>query len=358
MTAAPFPASGFEVAPRAPARFDRYLIGAKADAFLFGPGATLLVAGTVLALQAMGRGGAAAANTLATWLALAFVGPHYGATYRRAYSSFAIVRAHPWVTLVAPPLLLAAALVAVRYPTSIGLLYFAAYVGWSGYHYAGQSLGLAMLYPLRQGARLDGIEKRLIAAPLYLSWILSLVGLFGVRGPVRNPAYDSVRVAYHGTPVPVWALLVGLGVVVASFACVAVVAIRRARRGTPLPWLTYAVLSAHVLWFTVGLFDPFFGVRLVPVFHGLQYLGFTSWHATNGRQGPARWRSLAFYAVPTLLLGLALYPGSFRVLSGGHTHADYIAAAAVASFMNLHHFLLDGRIWRMRERKVVESMVA
>jgi hypothetical protein len=30
----------------------------------------------------------------------------------------------------------------------------------------------------------------------------------------------------------------------------------------------------------------------------------------------------------------------------------------VISFINLHHFLLDGRIWRLRERPVVQSMLA
>src|SRR5438093_1476534 len=83
-----------------------------------------------------------------------------------ADSPLAIVRAHPWVTLVAPPLLLAGAALAVRYPYGFGLAYFGAYVVGTGYHYSGQSLGLAQLYPLRQGAPLSVVEKRLIAAPL------------------------------------------------------------------------------------------------------------------------------------------------------------------------------------------------
>ena len=29
-----------------------------------------------------------------------------------------------------------------------------------------------------------------------------------------------------------------------------------------------------------------------------------------------------------------------------------MVSAAVASAINLHHFLLDGRIWRLRERRV------
>ena len=122
-----------------------------------------------------GVGAATAVASLSLVLNLVFVGPHYAATYQRAYSSLDIVRAHPWVTLAAPPLLATAAIAAVRHPSTVGLAYFGAYVVWSGYHYSGQSLGLLMLYPLRQGARLDVREKRLMSLPLYVSWLLSLI---------------------------------------------------------------------------------------------------------------------------------------------------------------------------------------
>jgi hypothetical protein len=335
----------------------RYLLGPRADAFLLGPGATLLVTGTLLGLQGRGEAAWVASTTAATWLAWIFVGPHYAATYRRAYASLDVVRAHPWVTLAAPPLLFGAALAALRDPHGFGLLYFAAYVIWAGYHYSGQSLGLAMLYPLRQGARLDLVEKRLLAAPLYLSWLLSLVGLLRLSGQARNPAYDLVRGAYTGPPLPAWVPPVGIAVLVASLACVAVAARRRARRGVPLPWPTYAVLSAQMLWFSIGLYQPFLNIRLVPVFHSLQYLAFTSWHAC--REGETSWWGrVAWYLIPTLLLGLVIYPGSFKFFNRGLRYQEMLVmSATVATFLNLHHFLLDGRVWRMRERPVAQSLM-
>src|SRR5262245_49644375 len=142
------PARALDGAPAldgdAPARRPPWLFGAAADAFFLGPGATLLIAPAVLALEHLGARAVASAITLA--LASICVGPHYAATYRRAYGSREILRAHPWVTLGAPPLLLGLGFLAVRHPDTLGLGYFAAYVGWSGYHYSGQSLGLAMIY--------------------------------------------------------------------------------------------------------------------------------------------------------------------------------------------------------------------
>jgi len=339
------------------ARFDRFILGPAADLFFFGPGATIVVAGVLLALPHLGAGAAGVAVTVTAALSFLLVGPHYAATYRRAYTSRAVVGAHPWVTLVAPPILLAAALLAVRHPTTIGLAYFGLYVGWSGYHYSGQSLGLAMLYPLRQGARLEPREKRLLSLPLYVSWILSLLGLFRLSSSARNPAYEAVRHAYLGPPLPDWAVALGLVVLAASLTGVWTVARARRARGTPLPWPTYAVLSAQIAWFTIGLYQPLFNILLVPMFHGLQYLGLTGWHASRepGAGGLARF---ARYLLVVLLLGLVVNPGLFMIFHGSDAGRALLSAAAVTSFVNLHHFLLDGRIWRLRERRVVQSMVA
>ena len=317
----------------------------------------MLVAAVLLTLNWVGGAAASLATSLTVALVLLFVGPHYAATYRRAYTSLQIIRAHPGVTLVAPIVLALGAIAAVRHPGSWGLGYFALYVVWSGYHYSGQSLGLAMLYPLRQGARLTPDEKRLISLPLYVSWILSVVGLFRLTIPPRSAAHDLVRHAYLGPPLPSWVPPLGLAVLAVSFIGVAVVARRRRARGIPLPWPTYAVLSAQVLWFTVGLYHPLFALMLAPVFHSLQYLGLTSWHACRAdRAGPRRF---AAYAISLVLLGLLINPGPEWLFVQGLTAGELlVVSAASTSFINLHHFLLDGRIWRLRERPVVQSMMA
>jgi hypothetical protein len=335
-----------------------HLIGPVADAFFLGPGATILVTAVLLTMRGLGPRAEGIAGAAALGLTWVFIGPHYAATIRRAYTSLAIVRAHPWVTLVAPPILLAGAVLAVRHPYGFGLAYFGAYVFGTGYHYSGQSLGLALLYPLRQGAPLSAAEKRLIAAPLYLSWILTLLALYGELQPGRNAAFAFVRGRYMGPPVPPWVLVIGLAMLAVTFVGVASVAVRRSRRGVPLPAAVYAVLSAQIIWFTLGLYNIFFNMMLVPVFHGIQYVAFTSWHAQRGA-AKERWRHLVFFFVPVALLGLAIYPGSFDFLTRGRPYLDlFFMTAAIATFLNLHHFLLDGRIWRTREPAVAKTMLA
>jgi hypothetical protein len=327
------------------------ILGAGWDFLFLGPGATLLVSAGYLALVATGRPGMAAA--FGTWLSLFVLGPHYAATYRRAYASADIVREHPIVTLVAPVALIAAAVLAVRSPHGFGPFYFLAYVAWSGYHYSGQSLGVTMLYPLRQRARLDVKEKRLLALPLYVSWIVSLLGLAQVGAAARNPAYEIVRDTFAPVWLPAWAVAALLLPLLASLAGVAVVARGRRLRGLPLPRACYGVIAAQLIWFGGGLFFPFFSVGLVPVFHSLQYLALTGWHYTRGERSRSLGAFAAYIGV-VLLLGLVINPGLliFCVPSGARAATG---AAAVISAINLHHFLLDGRIWRMREPRVARA---
>jgi hypothetical protein len=337
------------------ARFDRFLLGPVGDAFFFGPGATLLIGGALWLLPHLGAAAVGVATNLTIALSLLLVGPHYAATYRRAYTSRDVIREHPWVTLVAPAILIAAAVAAVRVPTPIGIAYFGLYVGWSGFHYSRQSLGIAMLYPLRQGARLDPREKRLIALPLYVSWILSILGMFRLAGSARNPAYEVVRRAYAGPALPGWALAGGLGALALSALGVLVVARGRRARGNPLPWPTYAVLAAQISWFTIALYHPLFNLTLVPMFHGLQYLALTSWHAAREPGAAGRGRFVR-YLVTVLVLGFAIKPLLFMTVTTPDATRALMTTAALITFVNLHHFLLDGRIWRLRERRVAQSM--
>jgi hypothetical protein len=324
------------------------------DFLLLGPGATLLVSAVFVALSIAGRSGWATA--FGTWLSLVVLGPHYAATYRRAYASADIVRTHPVVTLVAPVALIAAAALAVRSPHGFGPFYFLAYVAWSGYHYSGQSLGVTMLYPLRQRARLDVREKRLLALPLYVSWIVSLLGLAGVGAAARNPAYEIVRDTFAPGALPAWAVAALVLPLLASLTGVAVVARGRRLRGRPLPRACYGVIAAQLIWFGGGLFSPIFSIGLVPIFHSLQYLALTGWHHTRGEKTKSL-GSFAAYVLVVLILGLVINPGLLLMFVPSGAQAA-TGAAAVISAINLHHFLLDGRIWRMREAKVAKAFAA
>jgi hypothetical protein len=350
MAVASSPAHAVPASSTPPPAPDVAIYGRNVDLLLFGVGGTFLpLAVLTLALQSK-----AAAPALA--LALTVVGMHYAATYRRAYASWDIVRAHPYVTLVAPVVLAAAAGAALRWPRGIAPLYFLAYVLWSGYHYSRQSVGIAALYPLRQGSPLDAGEKRLLALPLYASWLLSLVAFLQPGAGGRSPAHTYVRASYPGLELGRWALIAAGAVLVASALALVRLARARARRDVPLPAESYVVLAAQVVWFVGGVFDLLFAALLVPVFHSVQYLALTSWHHAKSHPGGSRVRLLAVYGVTLLAVWLGLDHGS-RMLLATCGVDPTLAVATIATFVNLHHFLLDGRIWRLREQRVRESFL-
>jgi hypothetical protein len=212
-----------------------------------------------------------------------------------------------------------------------------------------------MLFPLRQKARLDAREKRLLALPLYGSWILSLLGLMRAGTDARNSAYSIVTATFAPGDLPTWALAALVVPLLASFAGLALVARQRRARGVPLPGLTIAVVVTQVIWFVGGLFHPFFNIVLVPVFHSLQYLALTSWHYTRADARNAQLGRFGLYVASVLLLGLVINPGLLVAFVGAPSPRAATIAAAVISAINLHHFLMDGRIWRMRERKVAQA---
>jgi hypothetical protein len=57
-----------------------------------------------------------------------------------------------------------------------------------------------------------------------------------------------------------------------------------------------------------------------------------------------------------LVLGFAIKPLLFMTVTTPDATRALMTTAALITFVNLHHFLLDGRIWRLRERRVAQSM--
>src|SRR6185369_4056563 len=90
--------------------------------------------------------------------------------------------------------------------------------------------------------------------------------------------------------------------------------------------------------------------------HALQYLWITSYYAV--RTGGAR-RHAAFL-VKSLLAGAAIWTIPALVFAPralGRLPYDAGLALLVASFVNLHHFVLDGAIWKLRDGRIAKILL-
>jgi tetratricopeptide (TPR) repeat protein len=293
--------------------------------------------------------------------------PHYGATLVRVYerrrdrSSYVLFSL--WATLA-----VIALFVAGLWLPAAGTFLITLYLTWSPWHYTGQNYGLAVMFLRRGGVPLDPGLKRWVYLSFLLSFVLVFVSMHTADHAARDvPAgYGSLGVGFQALGIPIGvAKPLGAGVFAAYLFALArcVWGFRRAPARVLLP---VALLSlSQILWFSLPFALQTFGVapRLdvlsfdfrthyfiwIAAAHSLQYLWVTAYYARqagNWRgQVPNYLRVFAAGAAAWTLPALAFGPHALGPLAFDHGLGILIAAA-----VNLHHFILDGAIWKLRGR--------
>jgi hypothetical protein len=244
------------------------------------------------------------------------------------------------------------------------------YLTWSPWHYTGQNYGIAVMFLRRGGVALDATTKRWI----YFSFLLSFALVFlhmhtdTVRANDLPIGYTGERGATFvplGIPLPS-AIRLGVPLTIGYVGALGMAAWRLLRLGS-LRALAPALLLAtsQLLWFSLPYslhmlgakpgFDPLdwkFRTHYftwIAVAHFLQYLWVTAYYA---RRSGSRGGSTGFYA-KALLAGAAPWTLPFLVVGPqalGPLSADAGLAFLVAASVNIHHFVLDGAIWKLKGR--------
>jgi len=360
-------------APAAPA--PRWLYGPWRD-LLFGCGLWYVAALGALAFV----GPALRAHQGPLWVSFAsllVLTPHYGATLLRVYEQREDRRAYALFAVHATVLLAVLFAVAVHVPL-VAAVVFTLYVSWSPWHYSGQNFGVASMMLRRRGIALEGSLRRWLHASFVLSYALTLLALHtGARAsdvaPV-GPATAAVRfLSLDLDPRIGEPLFAATAVAYAAAVGVAVARLlRRASLGDALPAL--ALVATQALWFSVPLALRRFGVHTgfepwessegayyflwIATAHGLQYLWVTAYYAGVGRGGasPASWR----YFAKVLLAGAMVWTLPALVFAPGllgRLPYDGGLAVLVSSIVNLHHFVLDGAVWKLRDGRVARILL-
>jgi hypothetical protein len=301
-------------------------------------------------------------------LILAFSIPHYGATLLRVYERrsdrSAYVLFTVWATLAVGALFL----VALWQPLAATFL-VTLYLTWSPWHYTGQNYGISVMFLRRGGVALDPGTKRWLHLSFLLSYVIVFLTMHTAAGAMDDlPAgYTSERAgaafASLGIPAP---LSLGLGILlgIAYVAALATAGLRlaRIRAGRALvPVLLLAV--SQVLWFSLPFAVRLGGVSLaidpldpksrthyfawIALAHAVQYLWVTAFFA---RQSGAAVSHRRFYG-KAILAGSAPWMLPFLLIPAFGSVAAYASVPLlVASAVNVHHFILDGAIWKLRGR--------
>jgi tetratricopeptide (TPR) repeat protein len=133
-----------------------------------------------------------------------------------------------------------------------------------------------------------------------------------------------------------------------------------------IPSLT--LFSTQCVWFLVptllSLVERFqvpqsrYSTGILAVMHSAQYLWITSYYAKReaaARQGQT-WRPLVYFTI-LVVGGIALFvPGPW--LSSLVFHFDFTRSFLLfTALINIHHFILDGAIWKLRDGRIAALLV-
>jgi tetratricopeptide (TPR) repeat protein len=293
-------------------------------------------------------------------LAIVFNYPHFMATIYRAYHTRADFEKYKFVTLHVTLLLVLTGIVMHASPRFFPWL-FTLYICWSPWHYSGQNYGLLMMFARRSGAEITAGERRWLRGAFVASYLMLLASF--ETGGSNDPLILSLGLPPKFT----FPLRLAFGV---AFMIFTFLGFRRLIRSMGARALVAPLTLAFTqfLWFVLPTLLELNSVSQVPqtryssgilaVLHSAQYIWITSYYQRREALagGQKSWHIAAYFA--TLLAGgIALFiPGPWLV--SYLFHYDFSTSFLIfVSLVNIHHFILDAKLWKLRDKRVAALLV-
>jgi len=304
--------------------------------------------------------------------AVALALPHYGATLVRVYESRDDRGAYMFWAFYFTAALVAAFALGTRVAL-VGSLLITLYLSWSPWHYSGQNFGVAMMFLRRGGVGVSEHARRLLHWSFILSCALMVLSVHAFppwqgTDPIFGRGFDFIAL-----PIPAPLFEVLFPVVATAWLASAVGAVVLLCRAAPLALLTptLTLIALQSLWFglpalalqlpqlasiePLGRGHAAYAVLWIALGHCVQYLWITAYHAER-RDG----RSYTGFLIRALFAGALVWTVPALVFAPGvlgELPFDAGLGMLVASCVNLHHFVMDGVIWKLRTNRVASVLV-
>ena len=307
-------------------------------------------------------------------LALIFSVPHYGATLLRVYERPEDRKKYEFFSVHLSALVAIVFVIGV-YDNFVGSLMITLYLTWSPWHYTGQNYGISLMFLGRRGIRISAFTKRLIYLSFMTSFLLTILELHSIStADVRLIELDDNT--YRLYPLGISDRVHDIAVVILG-ACYLVFTISAARQllrvasfNAVLP--TFTLMASQALWFLVPMYAQYYGMFQdvdsvsrsqqhyaffwVAFGHSIQYLWITSYFAKKEKRAD----KTSMFLGKCLLWGAAIWVVPAMVFSPGalgRLPYDAGLAALVAAAVNIHHFILDGAIWKLRDGRIARVLL-
>ncbi len=294
--------------------------------------------------------------------------PHYMATLHRAYHTAEDFNKYRFFTVYVTVLLLLTVvlvhLIPGLFPWVVTL-----YLTWSPWHYTGQNFGIAQMFARRAGAPSDPLARQLLYASYAASYGVWFLTLHTARD-AGDPYFISLGIPETvAVPLQFFFILVFLGCATGAFTHLA--------RHLPVQALIgpLTLTLTQLLWFVAptlltrfaGLALPasYFSAGALAFMHCAQYLWITSYYArqetgraalTGAASAPRRFNFWSYYFA-LIVGGIALFiPGPW--LTSRLLKHDFVESFMIfMALVNLHHFILDGAIWKLRDGRIARLLL-
>jgi hypothetical protein len=286
--------------------------------------------------------------------------PHFSATSYRLYRTRDHIRQYPLTAIAVPLLLIAGSVLSLQSPTGVAPYFVKFFQIWSPYHFSGQTFGIGMLYARRAGVALAPWQRHCLRWFIFSTY-LSLIAT--VETGIRQYQFFGVTYPALGIPSQIADLarltMYGLGAATAVLLVLVPLAL-----GKAVPWMALLPAATQFVWFALGQQLPSFA-EFIPAFHSAQYL-LVAWsvHLKERLVESAAPPSARFVSEESLHWVLANVLGGF-VLFWGIPHATAtlggydigLTTAIVFSAVQIHHFFVDGVIWKLKNPRVLSPLL-
>jgi tetratricopeptide (TPR) repeat protein len=299
-------------------------------------------------------------------LALVFNYPHYMATIYRAYRTREDFSKYKLFTLHLA-LLMVLVLLFAHVSYQLLALAFTLYLTWSPFHYTGQNFGIALMFARRNGVK----TTRSLRWAFYLVFLTSYAMFFlAVHSLTSSDQYIlSLGIPFRAARL-LWLAMMILFCAAATYSFTGFAKQVGWRRLTaPL-----VMLSTQVVWFVVptsltlftkiDLLQARSTAGILAVMHSVQYLWITSYYARREAEAEQNnqlsvrpsWQPYRYFSL-LVLGGIALFiPGPW--LASRLAQVDFMSSfLAFTALVNIHHFLLDGAIWTLRDGRIASLLL-
>jgi hypothetical protein len=295
-------------------------------------------------------------NSLVLVSQVLFNYPHFMASYRLLYQSRAMIQRYRWASIYLPMVLVSYILFCLIHPLVFGdpinlrYWHFADLISTSylAVHYTGQAWGMVASFSYLGSAPLTTPERLAIRGTLYIFmvWHIAIANVVAPEYSIFFPGIgDFLKWTLSTTTVLAHA---GMATVVVAFVWVAC----RIRRVPPLAMIVpVPVLYFGYLILTRGRE----GILLLQFAHALQYLIFplrVEMNRSDVSSPRQRLFHLIVYVVGIVVVGNLVFVGTSSIPS----RPVMFAAVLLAAMVNIHHFYIDGCVWKISTPEVRKDL--